>query len=351
MLELSTYKPNFNNAPALKRAKKVMTYLSGFVGLREYTQMNADTIRSVFGNCSNNELSNWLKSNLLISDSSYVVGQRALGYKVNKQKYDKIECILLEAGMIKEPMIKTNLSETYAAEIAGEKPFEYDDKAFRLWHRIQFAPSAMRKEIFSGWYDYDIDIALPTMFWQLHQKYTGTEMPNLKRFIDNKKEVREEIAEVLEVDYKLAKQLLTALFLGAKMNAHEKCAGFKKIAKYFSEEEREAISAWEIKSKLYKLQEIPFIQGLISEIKHFWKTTHVKFNAERKLSGLAPIEKNLLYFWCERQVLDVVREYLVERNYDHFLEHDGFRSRTEVDIDEMSRLIKVRTGHDLKWSR
>ena len=351
MLELSTYKPNFNTKPNQKKALAAMKFMSSFINYDGYFEVHSNQIRKIFGNRSKNEFSNWLFSNTLIPNGSWCTGTWSQGYRVNKTKYNELECKLITMGLIDQPVMQTNLSETYAAEIAGEKPFEYDDKAFRLWHRIQFAPSAMRSEIFSGWYDYDIDIALPTMFWQLHQKYTGIEMPNLKRFIDNKKAVREEIAEVLEVDYKLAKQLLTALFLGAKMNAHEKCAGFKKIAKYFSEEEREAISAWEIKSKLYKLQEIPFIQGLISEIKHFWKTTHLAFNAERKLSGLAPIEKNLLYFWCERQVLDVVREYLVERNYDHFLEHDGFRSRTEVDIDEMSRLIKIRTGHELKWSR
>ena len=70
---------------------------------------------------------------------------------------------------------------------------------------------------------------------------------------------------------------------------------------------------------------------------------------ERKLKSSS--QKWGYYFERERQVLDVIRDYLINASTRFFTEHDGFRTSREVDLMELRDVILTKTGLKLVIKR
>jgi hypothetical protein len=56
-----------------------------------------------------------------------------------------------------------------------------------------------------------------------------------------------------------------------------------------------------------------------------------------------------VYFDLERQVLNEIREFLLETNNRHFLEHDGWSCEQEVDQIALQQRIHERTGFRVEF--
>jgi hypothetical protein len=83
---------------------------------------------------------------------------------------------------------------------------------------------------------------------------------------------------------------------------------------------------------------------MLASIREIWKV----------LKSVVKVGKGArwnIYFQLEREVIDVVHEYLREQDDAFFSEHDGWRCAKPVDTAALSALVLVRTGYDLKFDK
>jgi hypothetical protein len=104
------------------------------------------------------------------------------------------------------------------------------------------------------------------------------------------------------------------------------------------------------------LKQHPYIKELRSDIKTIWEYLRPMMtkryittkNNKRRLLALSSRDKWNLYFRLERQVLDVVRDYLDKSDNKYFLEHDGFTTQKQVNETELLDEIYNKTGFILQ---
>lgn len=349
-MQITTYTPNWDDKRVLRKAKSVLEWAVSFKnGIRAF-ELPKTQITKIFGNTSNEGMAKYLRAQLLVDEGTgYLVGVYSKKYRINKEGFDKILAEVSARGVI-DPNIEVQyFKEKYKEELAGTKDFEYTDKSYRLWHRLQFLSRKTKELIFSaeeGWFDYDISAAMPTFFIQMHEIYTRKRfqneeviqgiksLPAIQHYIENKSAVRKELQARLDIDEKTVKKIINGLFLGARLTPHHKCAIFCHLDQF--------------EPKLALLKMDPWVQQLQKDIKKFWAQTGKWFNLERIKSGLAPINKNKLYFYFERQALEAIRSEVEKSGFVHIYEHDGFRVKGQIDIKEIEKKIKQQTGVAVK---
>jgi hypothetical protein len=88
---------------------------------------------------------------------------------------------------------------------------QYNSKSGRLWSPIQSVTKIVRASLFPGYYDYDLNAAMPTLFYHVYPygKY-------LRKYLDDKERIRRHIMAVVDCSYKQAKQVINCVFFGAK---------------------------------------------------------------------------------------------------------------------------------------
>lgn len=359
-LELSTYKPNLNDPRIRRRIETILEWALPMMNLGEPFQCHRDTLTEIFGNQSSNKLGKMLRAKLLREESSSYKPKNAAGegycktYRVSESGFNRV-CAMLFGEMIvphsESKLRKFSIAyaqERYAAELAGIRSFQYSEKSYRLHHKLQHFRRELKDQIFDGWYDYDISTAMPTIFWNLHRETApkfdwATQafreemavLPTMEHYIQNKAACRANLAQSVGIDLDLAKRLINGLFLGMKLVPHYTCAAYKLLG--FNPK------------RLNQFGSDPFVEALRRDIRKFWVWTARRINSDRRQAKLAPIKKSLLYFYYEKLVLDMVRLYLDERRFTYFLEHDGFRSKQIVDLDELSSFVKEKIGFELVW--
>ena len=88
----------------------------------------------------------------------------------------------------------------------------YNEKGGRLYSPIQNISSLARRDLFRGWYDYDINAALPSVIYQLNP----VEADLILEYIQHKEEKRGYLADLLGIELERAKRIINAVFFGAK---------------------------------------------------------------------------------------------------------------------------------------
>lgn len=359
-LKLTTYKPNLKDPRVRERIAIVIEWAMPKLGLSEPFQCHTNTLRNVFSNHQRG-LGQFLFANIMREESmSY---QKASGnragfcktYRISESGFNKV-CGMLY-GVEDLPPTSTEskkrkfsvqyAKEKYKDELEGNKQFKYDDTSYRLCHELQGFKRELKDEIFEGWHDYDISAAMPSIFWGLHQQFQPKKfsnpgvvasiqsLPFMAHYINNKAAVRQGLANSIGIDLDAAKSIINGLFQRMRLAPHWTCSAFELVG-------YSAI-------KMNALKADPFIMGLRKDIVKFWARTGKRINTDRHYEGLPHIEKNLLYFYYERQVLDVVRKCLVDQDAIYFLEHDGFRAKEAVDLDQIRNRVKGETGFNLTW--
>ena len=236
--------------------------------------------------------------------------------------------------------------------------FIYHDKSNRLWHPLQNVRKTDKKRIFAEnklQYQYDIVCCAPTLIHQYsHQvpliiqddKYIQGPMDlylfAVHKYLNDRTNIRKQIANETEIPEKLVKIIINALFAGAQLGNNPACAIYKLLNGD--------------KARIEYLKQHPYIIELRNDIKIIWeylrpmmtkRYTTTKTN-KRRLVPLSSREKWNLYFQLERRVLDVVRNYLDKTGNKYFLEHDGFTTQKQVNENELLDEIYDKTGFTLQ---
>jgi len=223
--------------------------------------------------------------------------------------------------------------------------FTYDEKSNRLWHPIQNIRSEFRTPILaeSGLpYNYDISTAAFTLISQYAQKWDQDEVLfHLEDYINNKTDVRNQLALELELDVKIVKQIINALLCGARIGPGNAIAGFVNNDK----------------ARMELLKQNQFITGLRSDIKKCWdrietglpRVTRTSDSGRERKLALSSNRKWRIYFQLERQVMSSVEQYLRESGNRYFLEHDGWACEMSVDCYELSEYVRNQTGYRIEF--
>lgn len=59
---------------------------------------------------------------------------------------------------------------------------------------------------------------------------------------------------------------------------------------------------------------------------------------------MSPKQKAAVYFKLEKQIIDSVNEFLANTGNASYLIHDGWITRKLIDIYELKKFVKIKTG-------
>lgn len=249
---------------------------------------------------------------------------------------------------------------TYHSELLGRRPFVYTDKSHRLWHDLQRVKSELKADVFGSRLPFNYDIstaALRILFYKakaIDKHFDVTAYPSVVDYIDNKSKVRNEVAARFGISVAQAKKIFSYLNNNGVLTTSPKRGLWQitqsnQITQAIESDRQIRAYALEVKRLWRKLHSLTnhavamtaLRDGKVST-KDLLGTTHLIFDGE----FTAKQDRYMLYFKGEREVLDVMREYMEGKGAHLFLEHDGFRSSIKLDQveqDELEDLIASRT--------
>jgi hypothetical protein len=367
---IMSYNPNINDPRTQKRIKKAIAFTTAFVSDTKPRGWSTRYIDKYFGH-QGNDLSKWLRSKLLICVNDryskdtgickeYIKNSSGLNDMVSLLETHITYPSVIQVGTKTTSVIQvTNefLNEEYKTELAT-KDFSYDDKSGRLWHPLQQVRREYKQQLFSEHglkYQYDIQCCAPTLIHQYSQKIPEVIQNNkwiqgpmdlylfsLRKYLTDRKQIRQQIATEAEITYEQAKVIINALLMGAQLGNNQDSDIYKILNGDVA--------------RIEFLKQHEYIKQLRDDIKLCWeyikptlpRTILTDKNNKCRTKPISAKQKSGVYFDLERKVLNSMRDYLDGSDNKYFLEHDGFVCSNEVDMDKLSKWVYDTTGYNIE---
>ncbi len=275
---------------------------------------------------SNRLLGNYLRSTLLICTSTYYSksAKTAKTYKLNIEGANLILSRLKISASLKQLYRQTNI-EKYGEQFhTGE--FNYNDQSSRLNHPTHGLTKEDRKDLLEHYkynWHYDVQCCAPSLIYQSALMYGMNEQPMLKQFLADRNAFRNRF-NYLEIDPQVIKEVINALFTGAKLGLNKRFHLYDLIGD---------------RAKIYGLCEDEYLTQLRKEIKKTWQV--IKKNTQM---GLSSKEKASYYRSKEREVLDATQAFAKRTHNNIYCIHDGWSTQDMLDQYQLIRYIRERTG-------
>lgn len=241
---------------------------------------------------------------------------------------------------------------------------EYKDKSQRLWCDFQYIKKTIRNPLLKSkgynW-DYDIEVAAPTLLYQLSQRCYQQQwlldnqtrklrrppiltLTYIEQYINDRSGLRTEIANdclVAESDVKIT---ITALFQGGCLTTYRDSKLFQDLGCDHR--------------KVRALSENQFLRGLRRDIKKMWIPLRdqmpVRYQTDKngisKRVAVRGKDKSGVYLGIEREVADVIRGYLKKTHNRHLWIHDGWCCSKRIYSDELVSEVRRKTGYLIRLS-
>ena len=360
---IMSYNPNINDPRTKRRIKKALGFVGSHLSDTKSHQWSTRYIDKYLGH-QGNDLSNWLRTKLLICTNERYSKDTGIckEYIKNSMGYNNLVSLsnpitsypsVIQVGntvsttsVLQVPI--DFLNEEYKEELKT-KNFKYQDKSNRLWHPLQRVRKEIKQIIFAQndlTYVYDIQCCAPTLIHQYSQQIS--EIINntqyiqgpmdlylfaLRRYLKDRKEVRNQLANETEITYEEAKIIINALLMGAQLGNNSD----SDIYKILNGD----------KARIEFLKQNDYIKQLREDIKICWEyikptMTRKQITTKKGNKRILPLsskQKAGLYFQLERKVLDSIKTYMDETNNQCFLEHDGFVCKNPINLDEIYKWI------------
>ena len=238
----------------------------------------------------------------------------------------------------------------------------------RLLHPLQNMKREYRAELFKGWYSYDIQACAPTILAQLYNRLEPNEpLPNIQIFLQNREEIREEIAKQTGVESVSIKRVINGMFFGQTIPTDKQARwdiSTKKQEENFKFSLINTIGP--VATEKLLTNELFYAIVLECQIKIMRRLSRrlramTTLSKEgRELVNAAGCKKVMkrwnprqavahTYFGFERQVINVVSEYLGERGINFLLIHDGWLTDKPIETKELKALIVDTIGFSLDF--
>ena len=360
------YEPNFNDPRVVARCKKALGFVCGVMSKTRGHPWSTRYIDKYLG-ISSNPLSKYLREKLLTVTDDYYrfnFGDRGIckKYILNSDGVDFLREKLTLTNTVNYPIVLQVAKTDHSSEL-NSGLFSYDDKSHRLWHPLQRYRKHHRTQILTdhGYqHHYDISTCAPQLIHQYSQQIPELLAPEgkrqkikwqqgpmdlylfaLRRYLNDKEQVRQEIADKMNLPVDAVKEIINALFAGAVISTNERHSDIYDILNGDL-------------ARIEWLKQDPYIQELVADIKCCWEyitptLMRRRSNKSGKLIKISSKQKWQLYFELERRVIDSVRTYLSERSIRYFLIHDGWSCDQEINQIELREYVKTQVGFDLMF--
>ena len=371
-----SYTPNVSNKRNYAKVKTAYSFARACLSSTNAKPWSSVYIDKVVGR-TNQPLGRWLREHLLTCvDETYSFNNpdaHCKEYILNKDGAQRVRTLLKGTPAQAESTIQETLSELpdtvvkhlqkldtddlwdfgavrewvrreYGAELAAGD-FTYKDKADRWWNPLQNIATKFRDPLFMEAnynYSYDIVACAPTLIYQDARRAGMTvPTPHLEAYLANRTAARAHISALASITPKLAKTLLNSFFCGAYLST----SPHHTLWHLLGQDAR----------RVKLLKDDAFLTGLRQDIGACWKAIEpqIGYCYKKDRSGrmrkqvLRPKQKWARYFRLERQVMKVVRDYLSTGQEKFFLEHDGVRTQSRVEMNEVIAQIRAKTGFEL----
>jgi hypothetical protein len=350
-LERTTYKPNFDDPRVRKKVAAVLAWCGGMTLSKHPRAVHHDELRRVFGNTSQG-LAQWLYASLLTPVGQYVPGKKSLSYRLKRNGYEKIHALMNLAPPHVVDVAQTN----FAAIIDGTEAPEYMDKGDRRYHPIQSIERGIRKRVFSGWWDYDIESSGATLVHQYALQFYRFTHKNeehsepfsaVAHYINDKASVRKHISALTGLNEQATKELLTAILFRATMAPTPKASIFRHLGCDYLLHQ--------------KLVNDEFVKQFKVDVKRMWLWARLHDNYEvgkqfiggkgrAKRPAKTSKHRQAIYMTLERRVVDAMIEKLVDSRIRFVLMHDGFMTKGRTDVAALMRAVELKTGFVIRLS-
>jgi hypothetical protein len=343
------YTPNFNDPRTIARIKQAMGFACGVMSLTKPHGWSSRYIDKYFG-MSGRPLSKYLRNTLLIcTDEFYLFNQsnpkenKCKEYILNLEGVKRLTGVLMNNNIQLYPSVVEVAQEPHKEELETGV-FTYKDLSNRFWHPLQKYRKCYRTQILTdhGYlHDYDIECAAPTLIHQ-HAQHLGMDLYlfALNKYLADRTHIRQQLAHKLELDTCAVKEIINALFAGARISCHTDSDIYHILNGDLA--------------RIEFLKQDEFITELRNDIDICWEyiTPTLSRRRNAKTNRLLPIiskQKWNVYFELERVIINSVRTYLDEREVKHFLIHDGWTCESEINKNELIEYVRNQTGFDVKF--
>lgn len=212
---------------------------------------------------------------------------------------------------------------------------------------LQTCVRELRQAALKGCFDIDIENCHFVLLSQMASR-SNVNLPYIDRYLANKSAVRQELANDLTVPVEEAKSVLVALIYGARLSGTEpgNRTGIEARIGYDAfVRARENKMLADIKADIDLARKAVIAAAKKQSIKKGFVVNdagHQKANKEtpvKLLSHLLQGAEAKILRTCVSSLQDVI-----------LLQHDGFTSRTPVDVAALSTLVKEHTGYHVQFS-
>ena len=352
------YNPNFNDPRVKARIKKSIGFVSAMVTADKEQWLSTRFIDVHLG-CQRNQLSKFLRSNLLICvDETYDMhSKQCKKYVLNLTGLNNLRDLVDQKNGNKHIHIiypsvvdlAIEWGKNRYEEQLSSLDFQYVEKSHRLCNEIQNIRSEARSKLLAQAglsYNYDIETSAPTILYQhshMTPSATGEVCSVIEYYIDNKQHVRTTLSDESGLPIENIKKIINAMFSGGFLTSYKRSEVFKLCNKDVG--------------VVKFLQQHQFIIGLKADIATMWKPIKADTKAEYYWTNtnkyrkrpFNPRTKWNIYFKLERQMINEVISYCNEIQCKYFLEHDGFRTNKKIDTDDLSLYVKLGTEYNIKF--
>jgi hypothetical protein len=164
----------------------------------------------------------------------------------------------------------------------------------------------------------------------------------MQAYLKNRTLIRNDLALRADISADVSKELINALFAGARLGLIEDSAIYQLLEGDIA--------------KIHYLKQDPFVSGLRDEIKIMWdyikpvmpKTIITTKTGQQRQLPISSKQKWNLYFALEMKVLTAITDYLTETNNKFFTEHDGWCCERQVEKIELKNFVRNKTGFDIE---
>jgi len=373
-----TYIPNWSDPRIRRRIKRAMGFASACISPIKEHSWSSLHLDKWFGK-SSNELSKFLRNRLLICTDEHYSKLKNISkkYRLNLTGMSYLQSKLtdLTEHIVQYPCViqvdKTGVEwakEEFKDELST-RVFRYEHKSSRNWHPLQRAKRAVKRVVFRDAglkYQYDIQCCAPRLLLQYSHQISEVLDPelvvgpqnnkrpawlqgpmdlwlsNMQAYLKDRTQIRTELALRSDISAEQAKEIINALFAGARIALHEDSAVYQLLEGDIA--------------KIHYLKQDPFLTGLREEIKTMWeyirpvmsKRTITTKTGQERLLPISSKQKWNLYFELEHRVLNAITDYLTLTDNQFFTEHDGWSCVNEVDQIALREYVMTKTGFDIR---
>lgn len=338
-----TYKPNFNDTRVVNRIKKSINFVELYTNPKKVSSISSTQLYKYLGNTSK-PLGKYLMDNLLVVVDRYY---NAETHVCRKYRQNSNGVHLLKQAVGLESFIPELNDELNQQLDSGE--IIYTEKSNRIYSPLQFIPKRIRGPLLDnkGYrYNYDIKAAAPTLLFQEAKKLNpDLNLSHLEHYINNRSQVRNQLAIECEITEDQVKFVINALLNGATISHWSQ-------NKIFCELNCNHNSIIRLKNNITLI-------GISLDIKSMWKELKVKFPQRNvtdkrgitKSKRLTGRDKSSFYREIEEQVRDVIRRELKKQKIKHLWIHDGWCCDKVIDPVVIQSQVKRELNYsiELDW--